>query len=202
MDFSAPYRVITPTLEGPVLRALGGVEGRLTRGQIVALVASASEAGVRKALGRLVEQGIVLEEQVGRQYTYAVNRDHLLWPHIEGLLRSGDELRNRVGELVAGWRIAPVSIELFGSVAQGVSDERSDLDILVVQPELGQGDEDAWDQQMSELHDRLVSWTGNECDLLVLDLDDLAKAFLSDDSIVRSAMRNLAGRPVRELEQR
>ncbi|MFT4187989.1 MAG: nucleotidyltransferase domain-containing protein [Aeromicrobium sp.] len=185
MDFSAPYRVISPTLEGPILRALAGVNGSLTRSQIVALVEDASEAGVRKAIGRLVTQGIVIEERIGSRYTYHVNRDHLLWPSVEGLFAARELLRERVAELVRGWEIQPVSVDLFGSVAQGVSDEESDVDVMVVSPELGEDRQEVWDRQMDDLHDRITLWTGNACDVVVMDPEELAHARAKDAPILR-----------------
>lgn len=65
----------------------------LTRQQIVALVEDASEAGVRKALARLVEQGIVIEQRFGKRYAYLANAEHLLWPSVEGLFSARRLLR-------------------------------------------------------------------------------------------------------------
>lgn len=201
MDFSAPYRVISPTLEGPILRALGGAATALTRSQILSLIDDASEAGVRKALGRLVEQGIVIEERIGSRYTYAANREHLLWPSVEGLFGARDLLRNKVRDLTAGWAIPPVSIELFGSVAQGVSDHVSDVDILVIASALRSDEEETWEQQIADLRDNVGRWTGSSCDVVVLDPDDLVAAVDRDDPILRSAMSNLAGAGLAEARR-
>lgn len=193
VDFSKPYRVISPTLEGPILHALAGVETELTRSQIVNLVEDASEAGVRKALARLVEQGIVIEERIGSRYTYQVNRAHLLWPSVEGLLAARQLLRERVQRLTADWEVPPVSVELFGSVAQGTAHEGSDIDIIVIQPPLQPDEEDAWDRHVGELHDSVVRWTGNSCDIVVMDTEELHDAHERDEPILRSPASNLAG---------
>lgn len=200
MDFTAPYRVITPTLEGPVLRALADVDTSLTRTQIVKVIEKASEAGVRKALSRLVDQGIVIEERTGSRYTYRANRAHLLWPNIEGIFNARTLLRERVLELTSEWDPMPVSVELFGSVAQGTSDEASDIDILIIRPELDFSEEDDWDRQVGELHDNIVRWTGNSCDIVVMNSAELQESGRRDEPILRSPMSNLAGVRLEKLK--
>jgi predicted nucleotidyltransferase len=199
MDFSAPYRVITPTLEGPILGALAGAELALTRQQIVALVEDASEAGVRKALARLVEQGIVIEQRYGRRYAYLANREHLLWPSVEALFSARRLLRTRVEALVAQWEFPPASVELFGSVARGGSDATSDIDLLIVRPDLPADAEEVWDRQVGELHDQIVRWTGNACDIVVLDPADLGAAHEQDEPILQPPTSTLAGTPLAAL---
>lgn len=199
MDFAAPYRVVTPTLEGPILGALAGSELALTRQQIVALVEDASEAGVRKALARLVEQGIVIEQRFGKRYAYLANREHLLWPSVEGLFSARRLLRTRVEELIAQWEFRPASVELFGSVARGGSDATSDIDLLIVRPDLPAEAEEVWDQQVAELHDQIVRWTGNACDIVVLDPQELEAAHEQDEPILRPPTSTLAGAPLAAL---
>lgn len=193
VDFSAPYRILTPTLDGPVLRALAGVEGRMTRAQIRRQVEDASEAGVRKTLVRLVEQGIVIEERIGSRYTYAANREHLLWPAVETLLSARRLLAVKVEEATMRWEIPPVSVELFGSVAQGSSTASSDVDLLIVRPQLNKDEMDTWDQQVGELHDGIVRWTGNSCDIVTLDADEYGAALERDDPVATSYTNTIAG---------
>lgn len=202
VDFSRPYRVITPTLEGPILRALAGTQTALTRGQIVALVQDASEAGVRKALGRLVEQGIVIEQRIGKRYAYLANREHLLWPSIDGLLSARRLLEEGVRAAVAEWEFPPASVELFGSQARGGSDAGSDIDVLIVRPDLEPGAVEIWEEQVAELHDGIVRWTGNPCDIVVLSPGELEQASELDEPILRSPTANVAGAPLAALLER
>lgn len=193
MDFSAPYRIITPTLDGPVLRALAGVETPLTRGQVVSLVRDASEAGVRKVLARLVAQGIVIEDRIGSRYTYHANREHLLWPSVAGIFAARDLLAERVRALTAGWDVPVVSAELFGSVADGTAAEDSDVDVLILRFPLESGDQHTWDRQIDELHDHVARWTGNACDVAVLGLDELVAAYRARDPLLEWTTYHLAG---------
>lgn len=199
MDFSQPYRVITPTLEGPILRALATAEASLTRAQILTVVDHASEAGIRKALARLVQQGIVLEERIGSRYTYRAHREHLLWPSVEGFLSARRLLSERIRQHTAGWTIPPVCVELFGSVAQGEAHEDSDIDLLVVSPPLNPGEEDDWDSQVGDLQDQVVRWTGNSCDIVVLDPTEVQEAHENDEPVLQAPRIHIAGVPLQRL---
>ncbi|MFE3997777.1 nucleotidyltransferase domain-containing protein [Nocardioides sp. YIM B13467] len=193
MDFSAPYRVLTPTLDGPVLNALAGVDRWMTRTQILNQVEDASEAGIRKTLTRLVEQGIVIEERVGSRYTYSANRSHLLWPSIDAMFNARRTFAARVEEITSDWEIPPVSVELFGSVAQGTSNTASDIDLLVVRRELDDEESDVWDRQIESLHDHVVQMTGNACDILILDTTEFAEALARNDPVATSKTNAISG---------
>ena len=65
MDLTDPTRAITSTLDGPVLAVLARTGRPVTVGQIAAEVPRGSEIGVRRAVARLVEQGIVVATQMG-----------------------------------------------------------------------------------------------------------------------------------------
>ena len=73
VDLTDPTRAVTPTLDGPVLAVLAAAGRAMTVGEIAAQTARGSEIGVRRSLGRLVEQGIVRATEMGR------NRVHELW---------------------------------------------------------------------------------------------------------------------------
>src|SRR5699024_12037472 len=83
MDFSDPFRTVTPSLDGPVLRVLAKTSQPMTRSQVAELIGDASEAGVRKVLHRLAEQGTVLEQRIGKKYTYEANIENITWTSID-----------------------------------------------------------------------------------------------------------------------
>ena len=65
MDFSRPMSVITPTVDGDVLTALAQADASFTPGRLHKVIGRHSEDGVRRALRRLVRQGVV--EDAGRR---------------------------------------------------------------------------------------------------------------------------------------
>jgi hypothetical protein len=100
MDFSQPFRVLTPTLDGPVIRVLARTTHPMTRQQVTELIGDASEAGVRKVLRRLADQGMVIEQRIGGRYIYVGNREHILWPAVEVLMSAADRLDAAIREHV------------------------------------------------------------------------------------------------------
>lgn len=162
MDFGRPFAVVTPTLDGDVLRVLAGAEEEFTGRQLHRLVGRGSEAGVRRAVERLAEQGIVLRRRAGQAKLYQLNRDHLAAPHIEGLANTKAQLSARLEGHIAAWRVVPAFAILFGSVARGENRATSDLDVLVVRaPEIDEGAV-AWRDQLAGLERAATAWTGNE----------------------------------------
>lgn len=156
---------MTPTLDGDILAVLAAGEVELT-GRDISRKVHASQQGARLALERLVGQGIVLREAAGNAHLYRLNRDHLAAPLIERLGSLRLELIERLRKMIAGWKIYPVAAVLFGSVARNDSDERSDLDIMVVRAEHVDAELAAWRDQLAELQSRATRMTGNDCRIL------------------------------------
>src|SRR4051812_29514068 len=95
MNLSHPIEVVTPTVDADALAVLAGADAAFTGRQVHQVAGRHSERGVRNALHRLVEQGIVTSERVGAADRYALNREHLAAPHIEALANLRSELLAR-----------------------------------------------------------------------------------------------------------
>ena len=106
MDLRQPMRVVTPTLDGDVLAILARADKAFSNGEIASAIPDASKEGVRKALRRLVEQGIVERTRAGNALMYRLNRDHLAAPAIEALANIRLRLIERLRETIAEWRMA------------------------------------------------------------------------------------------------
>lgn len=65
MDIGHPLATVTPTVDGDVLAVLAQNEATFTPGQLRRLLGRYSEAGIRKVLMRLTEQGVVHGDRVG-----------------------------------------------------------------------------------------------------------------------------------------
>lgn len=119
MDFDRPLTVITSGADGQILGALATLSiGRelqaFSAGTIARVTGTCSANGVRRAVARLVGQGIVLEETVGSRTLFAFNVDHLAAPAIMAMI----DLRSAFHELVEAelrdWQPAPVFAALHG----------------------------------------------------------------------------------------
>src|SRR5688572_3786751 len=118
MNLSRPFRVVGPAIDGDILEVLAAGEVTLT-GREIARRASASQEGTRQALGRLVKQGVLRQEQAGRAYQYRLNRAHLAARWIEGLASMRLGLLSELRALLGQWKPSPHMARLFGSVARG-----------------------------------------------------------------------------------
>jgi DNA-binding transcriptional ArsR family regulator len=185
-----PTRAVTATLDGPVLAALARSGKPLTVGEVAAQTPRGSEVGVRRSLARLVEQGIVRAEMMGRNAVHELNRDHVA---ADIALKMADlrlELWRRLRQTLGAWNPKPIYGYVFGSAARGDGDSSSDIDLLLVHA-LFPGDSDPrrrsngladrlvgataefasdrltarqaskWGQQVDELHQQVRAWTGN-----------------------------------------
>jgi len=165
-----PFAAVTPTLDGPVLQVLAGADSRFSVSQVTALVGDASSAGIRKALNRLVNHGLVVREGDGVAYLYQLNREHLLAGPVLEIARAREALRERVAEHANTWPVPPRLLALFGSAARGQMHPGSDLDLLAIADE----PDDRWLDDLGRLCETMTAWTGNDTRSLVLTVDELA----------------------------
>jgi predicted nucleotidyltransferase len=176
MDFAHPLRVVSPTLDGDVLAVLAGAEEEFSGRRIHRLIARGSEPGVRKAVERLVEQGIVLKRRAGRANLYRLNREHLSAEAIESLAGARWRLIAWLRETIALWEVAPRCAALFGSVARGHAGADSDLDLLVVRSLEVEEDSTAWSGQLASLERSTTMKTGNDARIVELGERELSRA--------------------------
>ena len=181
---------MTATLDGPVLAVLAQSGKPLTVGEVAAQAPRGSEVGVRRSLARLVEQGIVRAEMMGRNLVHELNRDHVAAGIAVQLAGLRLELWQRLRRTLGTWNPKPIHGYVFGSAARGDGDSSSDIDLLLVHA-LFPGDSDPrrhsngfvdrlagasaefgadrltarqaskWRHQVDELHKQVRAWTGN-----------------------------------------
>ena len=175
MQTQHPFRTVTPTLDGEVLVVLAGADASFTPPEVHRLLGRRSEAGVRKALQRLVEQGVVTAERVGRAVTYSLNRRHIAAPNIIAMAGLYDELLDRLRRQFASWKLSPEHAALFGSAVRRDMRPDSDIDLLVVRPDNVAGDDPVWRDQIDTLAADVTAWTGNDTRVLELNTTDVRR---------------------------
>jgi predicted nucleotidyltransferase len=166
VDFRRPLRVIAPTLDGDVLAVLAGGELEVSGRELHRLVGHASEEGVRRAAERLVRQGVVSQQIVGRTRLYKLNGEHLAAAPIRSLVALRAELIQRLRGRVAGWEVRAAAVVLFGSVAKQTATEASDLDLLIVRGRGVSAEHRKWSDQLERLARDATVWTGNDARIL------------------------------------
>ena len=184
MDLSNPLAVVTPTLDAAVLQALAATTGWATGAHVHRLAGTGSDDGVRRVLSRLVDQGIVLDDQHSHATLYLLNRDHVAADAIVTLTRLRGVIIDRIEGALESWSPVPVHASLFGSFARAEATSDSDLDLLVVTEPKSNPDMTA--EAVDQLAADIRKWTGNNAQIVDCNPDELAAMSASDDPLVAS----------------
>jgi Nucleotidyltransferase domain len=175
VNLSFPYTAALSRTDGQVLSVLAGTTKPLG-GREVARLAGVSQNGAWRALRRLVDQGVVIEQPAGgRSMLHTLNRDHLAAEPIIALTRLRSILFERLKQHLAAWEVQPIHASIFGSAARGDGDTESDIDILVIRPREVEEEDDLWRSQIDSLAAAIHSWTGNHAGIAEIAERDLAR---------------------------
>ncbi|MGC2485497.1 MAG: hypothetical protein WA359_04545 [Acidimicrobiales bacterium] len=203
MNLTDPSSAITSTLDGPVLVVLANAGKSLTVSEVASLSVRGSEIGIRKSLGRLVNQGIVIATVVGNSRAYQLNRDHIAAEIALRLAGLRADLWRLIARDVERWKYPPLYASAFGSAARRDGTSESDIDMLLVRPstrsEISEKQEnsavlaefefgvtaptfrvllesqlDVWEKSVERLRSRVQLWTGNP--LQVVNISSVAWA--------------------------
>jgi predicted nucleotidyltransferase len=180
-----------PRIEGDVIAVLAGTTRPLS-GREVARLAGTSVNGTWRALRRLVEHGLVAEQEAGRgaALLFTLNREHLAAEPAEQLVDLRRRFLERTRELVERWPRRPYHVSLFGSAARGDGDTSSDVDFFVVRPSGVSEDEPEWRAQIDELATAVRRWTGNHASISELSEEDLPRLRRDHPPIVDEVERD------------
>jgi predicted nucleotidyltransferase len=180
VDVALPLRSVVPTLDGPVVAVLAATTAPLSLAEVHRRAGGGSKSGIRRALLRLVAEGVVHEVPGG----YLLNRDHLAAPAVELLANLHGEFLARIRREIDGWTRPPDLVGLFGSAARRDGDASSDIDVLVV------GDDPDIDD-VDRLGQRIQAWTGNSAQIIALTAGDLRRLRRAKEPIVAAWDRDL-----------
>jgi predicted nucleotidyltransferase len=190
MDWRTPEKVFGNSLDPVVLRVLWAAGREMTGEQVARVAKAGSPRGIRYALGRLADDGIVDARSVGASVVYEVNTEHLTYPAVDAAFRALDPwgaLRERLAALTGSHdEPGSVSVAIFGSVARGEAGPDSDVDVLLVVP---QADDRAADFR-TLLARQMRRWTGREAGIYLTTPARLVEAERAGDPIIESFARD------------
>lgn len=170
MELQNPLHVVSSTVDADVLAVLARADSEFTISTLERIIESRSAEGIRKALERLTEQGVVVCRRLGRAHGYSLNREHLAAGAIMSLANLASALRERIRQAVQAWGRPPVYAALFGSAARREMKSDSDIDIVLVRDHAPDAQ---WQEQIDALARAVTSWTGNDARVLDLATEDV-----------------------------
>jgi predicted nucleotidyltransferase len=200
MDLNAPLASLLSPLEASAMAVLARADTDFTGRQVARLAGGQNPNGIRLALLRLADTGLVNVRPELHSTRYRANRDHLLWPAIQVALKIETELERRIAMFVEGAGVPGITVAVYGSVARREATAASDLDLLVILPDgMDAGAQDGFNLRLAEL---VTIWTGNETQVYSLSVSALRSQFHAHDPIVDHWLidaRTIVGSTVREL---
>jgi hypothetical protein len=162
-------------LEGEVLSVLAGTTKPLTGRQVARLARRGSDRGIRLALNRLAEQGLVDTLDAPPAVLYTLNRHHIAAPVALALVGLRGALLGRLREAIAAWEVPAAHASLFGSAARGDGDSTSDIDLFIVRRAGVSADDPSWRAQLEALTHDVSRWTGNHAGISEVGEDELTR---------------------------
>jgi len=203
VDVSEPGRGLAGGLTLPILRALSTRSTPATAAQVERVTGEGTAAGIRRALERLADHGVCLRDEVGGRVVYSLNRDHILYSAVEALLHSDRALQSRLRTTLRGWDRAPRAAVLFGSAARKDGGPGSDIDLLLIRPDLAPAaTKRDWADQVQELRSDVSRWTGNRLQVLDWTLTELRRHASRQEPLISELLDDgvtLAGATLHEL---
>lgn len=180
MFFGQPFGGLIPGARGAVLAVLLRTGEPLTGRQVHGLLSQDHSLwSVQEALKALGQLGLVETQQVGRAGVHTINEGHVTIGPLRALVDPIGALKSVVRETVGADAQAVI---LFGSLARGETNERSDVDLAVIAA-------DGWDGR-AELEDAVLAGLGNDCDVLVFTDAEFRRALVDGARVVEDIYRD------------
>ena len=183
MDLNRPLTLVAPTVDADVLAVLASAEAEFTGRQVHQVAGRHSEKGVRNALHRLVGRHRQLPAR-WQGGPVLPQPGPLAGPHVVALAALRHELLARISAELAGWEQAPVFAASFGSAATGRMRPDSDIDLLVVRPEMLDVEDPRWRGQLDGLSTEVTAWTGNDTRVLEMGEAEVQRGSDSDEPVL------------------
>lgn len=184
MDLSAPLASFMNGLDAVTLRVVARSGAELSGRQIARVAGTGTPANVRLSLLRLVDIGLVTMVPAPHATMYSANRSHILWPAVEIAMSARQELNRRIAAFAEAYAPDGVTVALYGSVARGDSNKKSDIDLLVIFPDAVTLD--GRDEFVTGLRDNVQLWTGNDAQIYDLTESALTRQKGEGDPMVDS----------------
>jgi predicted nucleotidyltransferase len=132
--------VLFTPVQQRVLGLLFGQPDRRFQGAEVIRLAGSGTGAVHRLLTRLAASGLVTVERIGNQKHYQANRASPVFAELHGLVKKTSGLLIPLRTALLALEDQIVSAFVYGSVAKGIDQASSDIDLMVISDSLAYSD--------------------------------------------------------------
>jgi predicted nucleotidyltransferase len=180
MELGRPLADVIPGPRGRLLGTLAQLEAPVTV-RALARYADVAPQTALNLVNDLAAAGIVFTERAGSAQLIILNRSHILAEPLIALSRTRARLILRLTAELAAWPLL-AGAWLFGSAARGTGDHQSDIDLLLVADSSTQTAQ--WADSTAQLMDHVLSWTGNQAQIVEHTRSSFAQLVRDDNPLV------------------
>ena len=203
MDFVHPVEAVIPGVQGRVLAVLVDTTAELSL-RTLARLAGASVAQASRVLPGLVELGLVERREVPPSSQFRLIRSNVAARAVIDLARSRNSVLENMGVGAAALPIPPASVIVFGSFANGAAGRESDVDVVVVRPDLTSEDDEDWSGSIESWRNDATATAGNTVQILEVSASEARSRLRSNKELWRDVRRDgvvIHGLTIRELSE-
>jgi predicted nucleotidyltransferase len=190
MHLSHPISSVIPGAYGDVLAVLARTDVWLSGQRTASLTRGpTSRRRVDAVLAELARSGIADMREVPPAKTYRLNRAHVAAEAIEALASQWDTVVDRIRNDLQSWPVVAEAAWLFGSAARGDGHPQSDIDLLLIRPEITDDDEQqSWQRRVDAMRESVRAWSGNELDVLDFTAPEFRQLNNAGERLVEEVM--------------
>lgn len=189
MDFRIPVEVVIGGTRGQLLAVLAETTAPLTLRRLARL-ANVSPAQASRVMPGLVELGLVERSEVPPASQFLLVRENVAARFVLQLAGARQAALEQIGAAAEEIEPAPLSVMVFGSLARGEADGKSDVDVIVIRPDHVNEDDERWSDSVDDWRRRAASITGNEVELLEVSASEASRKLRGRSELWRAIRRD------------
>ena len=178
MDFLHPVEAVIPGAQGRIVGVLARTSGELNL-RTIARLSGVSVAQASRVVPGLIALGLVERREAPPSALFRFVPEHVAAGAVLALADARRLVLDEIGRTASGLDPVPVSVVVFGSFARGEAVGESDLDLVLVRPDVVGEDDAGWRAGVEAWIDRVRRFTGNRVELLEVAEHDAARLLRS-----------------------
>jgi len=135
-------------------------------------IAGIPQASVHRNVKSLLENGLLDRKRIGKANLYSLNKEHILYPLLNSDFEEERNILVELKEMIAGAVKDLSEVEmavLFGSIAKGIEQADSDVDVFIV----CKGDKSRLEEKLKDLISVIRNKFGNPFSLMIKRCEEI-----------------------------